>query len=249
MDLVSLIAVWALTMSTADLTSREASTPRDSMPSLAIELPSGAGWQSFVAEAARRFDIPEAWIRAVIQAESGGRMLLDGKPITSPKGAMGLMQVMPATYAELRLRHGLGADPHQPRDNILAGSAYLKEMFERYGFPWAFAAYNAGPGRLDEYLIRGRALPSETLSYLASIEKTLAGRPREPGSAFASGAPPGVKNTVASPLFFTLGGALSRPSWREIYGPRATEKALSRTQKPSLFVPLRTTAATGKGQP
>jgi len=55
--------------------------------------------------------------------ESGGDVLA-----LSPQGAMGLMQIMPNTWAGLRARHGLGADPYEPRDNILAGAAYLREM-------------------------------------------------------------------------------------------------------------------------
>src|SRR3546814_10645940 len=52
-------------------------------------------WRDFIAEASRRFGVPEAWIRAVMKAESGGRTVLDGRPITSRAGAMGPMQVMP----------------------------------------------------------------------------------------------------------------------------------------------------------
>src|SRR3546814_3022380 len=75
----------------------------------------------------------------------------------SPKGAMGLMQLMPDTWASLRVRLGLGANPYDPRDNILAGAAYLREMHDRYGSPGFLAAYNAGPGRYEEYLA-GRPL-------------------------------------------------------------------------------------------
>ena len=75
-----------------------------------------------------------------MQAESGG----DARAL-SPKGAMGLMQIMPGTWAELRLRYGLGADPYDPHDNITAGAAYLREMHDRYGEPGFLAAYNAGP--------------------------------------------------------------------------------------------------------
>jgi hypothetical protein len=82
---------------------------------------------------------------------------------------MGLMQVMPRTYEELRRRHGLGADPHDPRDNILAGTAYLREMWACFGMPGAFAAYHAGPARLGEYLTSGRPLPVETRRYLARL--------------------------------------------------------------------------------
>src|SRR3546814_5093658 len=104
-------------------------------------------WQPPIAEAARRYALPENWIRAVMRAESAGCTELDGRPITSPAGAMGLMQLMPETWAELRQRHGLGIDPYAPRDNILAGAAYLREMVDRFGVPGAFAAYHAGPAR------------------------------------------------------------------------------------------------------
>ena len=126
-------------------------------------------WQPFIAEASRRFGIPEAWICAVMVAESGGQAMLDGRPITSHAGAMGLMQLMPETWAELRDRYGLGMDPYYPRDNILAGTAYLSELYARYGYPNLFAAYNAGPARLDDHLANGRPLPDETLGYLATL--------------------------------------------------------------------------------
>jgi membrane-bound lytic murein transglycosylase B len=126
-------------------------------------------WQPLIAEASRRFAVPAAWIRAVMQAESGGRTMLDGRPITSRAGATGLMQVMPETYEEMRLRYGLGGDPHDPRDNILAGTAYLREMYDRYGYPGVFAAYNAGPARFDAHLLTGRSLAAETQRYLAAL--------------------------------------------------------------------------------
>jgi len=129
-------------------------------------------WQEFIAEASRRFGVSEAWIRAVMRAESGGRTMLDGRPITSRAGAMGLMQVMPDTYEEMRHAHGLGSDPYDPHDNILAGAAYLRAMYDRYGYPALFAAYNAGPERYDQYLRDGRPLPPETRTYLATIAQT-----------------------------------------------------------------------------
>ena len=87
----------------------------------------------------------------------------------SQKGAIGLMQVMPKTYAELRIRHRLGADPSDPHDNILAGAAYLREMLDRYGAPGFLAAYNAGPARYDEHLMKGRPLPGETQDYVVKL--------------------------------------------------------------------------------
>lgn len=126
-------------------------------------------WQPLIDMAARRFGIPVAWIRAVMRAESGGHAMHDGRPITSPAGAMGLMQIMPATWAELRRRYHLGADPYDPRANILAGAAYLHELFVRFGYPDLFAAYHAGPSRFAADLANGTPLPAATRAYLAAL--------------------------------------------------------------------------------
>ena len=126
-------------------------------------------WRPWIAEAAQRFDIPQAWIVAVIRAESGGRTHLDGVPITSRAGAMGLMQLMPGTYRELARVHGLGPDPYDPRDNILAGAAYLSAMRARFGYPGLLAAYNAGPARYAAHLETGAPLPAETRRYIETL--------------------------------------------------------------------------------
>ena len=117
-----------------------------------------------VTEAAQRSGIPASWIRAVMQAESGG----DVRAV-SPKGAMGLMQIMPETWATLRLRYGLGVDPFDPHDNIIAGAAYLRELHDRYGSPGFLAAYNAGPARYEDHLATGQPLPAETRAYVALL--------------------------------------------------------------------------------
>ncbi len=117
-----------------------------------------------IADVAERFDLPSHWIRAVISVESAGDPLA-----VSSAGAMGLMQVMPDTWGELRAAHGLGDDPFEPRDNILAGAAYLRAMYDRFGSPGFLAAYNAGPGRYAEHLAKGRPLPRETREYLAVL--------------------------------------------------------------------------------
>lgn len=117
----------------------------------------------FVEAASRRFGIPARWILAVIDVESAG----DARA-RSPKGAMGLMQIMPETWAELRLRHDLGKDPYDPHDNILAGTAYLRKLHDRYGSPGFLAAYNAGPARYEEHLA-GRPLSAETRAYLQKL--------------------------------------------------------------------------------
>lgn len=174
-------------------------------------------WRDFIAEASRRFGVPEAWIRVVMQAESGGRTMLDGRPITSRAGAMGLMQMMPDTYEEMRRAHRLGSDPHDPRDNILAGTAYLRAMYDRYGHPGLFAAYNTGPKRYDEYLRDGRPLPLETRAYLATIAQT---DPSPPSPlAVASG----------TRLFFALRTTADAPPGRDGVAPSS-----------DLFVPLTT---------
>ncbi|MDX3925918.1 MAG: lytic transglycosylase domain-containing protein [Shinella sp.] len=122
-----------------------------------------------IAEASQRFGIPQAWIVAVKRAESYG----DVRAV-SRAGALGLMQIMPDTWAELRARHRLGSDPFDPRDNIIAGTAYLREMLDRYGtVPAMLAAYNAGPARYDEYLATGRSLPAETRAYVALLAPAL----------------------------------------------------------------------------
>jgi Transglycosylase SLT domain len=129
-------------------------------------------WQSFIDEAATRFSVPASWIRAVIQIESKGN-----PKALSPKGAVGLMQLMPNTYAELRIRYGLGADPTDPHDNIVAGTAYLRDMRERFGAGGFIAAYNAGPQRYEDHLATGRPLPNETLTYVAKLVPLLSGGP------------------------------------------------------------------------
>lgn len=130
-------------------------------PGMALDAP--------IARAAQRFALPDTLIRAVIAVESGGAVFA-----VSPKGAMGLMQLMPGTWAALRQRYGLGADPFDPCDNIIAGAAYLRELLDRYGDPGFLAAYNAGPGRYEAYL-GGRPLPPETIAYVVRLSGRMIG--------------------------------------------------------------------------
>lgn len=132
-------------------------------------------WGPYITEASQRFDVPDRWIRAVMKVESGGHEFLAGRPITSPVGAMGLMQLMPATYEEMRAENHLGDDPYDPHNNILAGAAYLRSMYDLYGIPAFLAAYNAGPRRLDTYLAGAAPLPDETRRYVAMIAPAIAG--------------------------------------------------------------------------
>ena len=152
-------------------------------PALAASQEAGGGggshtahvlrWRPEITLASKRFGVPVEWIEAVIAVESAGITEVKGRPITSPKGAMGLMQVMPATYSEMRSQYGLGDDPYLPLDNILAGTAYLRLNYDRFGYPGLFAAYNAGP---DRYLrsLAGVRLPGETRDYLSRIMRQTA---------------------------------------------------------------------------
>lgn len=148
-----------------------------------------------VREASLRFAIPEQWIWSVIRAESAGRT-----DAVSRAGAMGLMQLMPATYAELRVQSGLGADPFSVRDNILAGTAYLRAMYDRYGNPGMFGAYNAGPGRWEQYLSGTRALPGETVAYVAKLAPGVLPLGAVDSLKQTQGAP---RSPLAAPLFVT----------------------------------------------
>jgi hypothetical protein len=134
--------------------------------------PASDPWGPYIREASAKYHVPEQWIRAVMHQESGGHEFLNGRPTTSSAGASGLMQVMPGTYAELAARYNLGDDRYDPHDNIMAGTAYLRELYEKYGSPGFLAAYNAGPGRMDAHLA-GRRLPAETRQYVAAISPNL----------------------------------------------------------------------------
>lgn len=151
-------------------------------------------WKVYIGEASARFGIPSSWIEEVMRAESAGMTELGGRAITSPAGAMGLMQLMPATWSDMRTVLGLGTDPHDPRDNILAGTYYLKLMHDRFGYPGLFAAYNAGPGRYGAALAGKARLPAETRAYLRRLSRSTGPRTARIGEP------------QSSSLFFALRG-------------------------------------------
>ncbi|MEI9991169.1 MAG: transglycosylase SLT domain-containing protein [Rhizomicrobium sp.] len=131
-------------------------------------------WTPYIREASRRFDVNGQWIRAVMVIESGGRTMLgENKPIVSSAGAMGLMQLMPQTWAEMRAANRLGRDPFDPRDNVLAGAAYLRALYSQYGYPTMFAAYNDGPGMLAAHAALKEPIPAETANYVRDIASIL----------------------------------------------------------------------------
>jgi soluble lytic murein transglycosylase-like protein len=95
-----------------------------------------------ISEAAMRYGVPAALVKAVVAAESR----FDANAV-STKGAQGLMQLMPGTADML----GVG-DPLEPKENVSGGVRYLRQLLDRFGDPvWAVAAYNAGPEAVDKH--------------------------------------------------------------------------------------------------
>lgn len=157
-------------------------------------------YAGYIAEASRRFGIPESWICAVMRVESSNQV-----NAVSPKGAIGLMQIMPDTWAGLRLRYRLGRDPRDPHDNILAGTAYLRELHDRFGAAGFLAAYNAGPGRYAEYLATGRPLPAETRAYVAALAPLIGSGLLNRGVVIAAGPAAWMR----APLFTAVADSIS----------------------------------------
>ncbi|WP_422062390.1 lytic transglycosylase domain-containing protein [Sphingopyxis sp.] len=192
-------------------------------------------YAAHVAEASLRFGIPQEWIWRVMHVESRGNARA-----VSPAGAMGVMQIMPATWAMLTARHRLGSDPFDVRANILAGAAYLRAMWDRYGdIRLMLAAYNAGPGRADAYAAGRRGLPAETIAYVAAIA---------PAIDASSVAPLAPAPTVSAPawrsasLFAgqgggTAAGSSTAPPLQDERTPAAASQPAARPLSP-LFVPL-----------
>lgn len=157
-----------------------------------------AKWTPFIKEASQRFGIAEDWIKAVMKMESGGHMAAaDGTPITSKTGAMGLMQLMPDTWRDMQHQYGLGQNPYDPHDNVIAGAAYLRWLYEKFGYPKMFAAYNAGPATEAEHSAGQRELPDETRNYVRGIAQILGSK--APRAEAVTGAIPAVLRGRSTP--------------------------------------------------
>lgn len=183
---------------------------------LALSDSSGPGgvsrWSAEIHAAATRCGVPGDWIARVMQAESAGQTMIGGRPTRSSKGAIGLMQLMPATWAELRRDLDLGDNPDLPADNIVAGACYLRRMYDRFGYPGHFAAYNAGPARYTAWLAGKARLPGETMAYLRSVGGNVP-------------APTGDRTAAPDTLFLVRRDA-----------PDATTESLGPGPTPAIFV-------------
>ncbi|KAA0590232.1 transglycosylase SLT domain-containing protein [Azospirillum oryzae] len=217
-------------------------------------------WVPLIREASQKYDMPEKWIRAVMMRESNGRATTNsGKVLTSSAGAIGLMQVMPGTYELMRTQYGLGPDPSNPRDNIMAGTAYLREMYDLFGAPGFLAAYNCGPACYAQHLAGKQRLPRETKMYLAALTPVLRGSaPREPSQAAGASAievavvpddapkPQGGKPTAPpqqsepAPVVVASAAPESRPTESRAVEPRRMEP---RPAEPKLAEPAPAPAA------
>jgi soluble lytic murein transglycosylase-like protein len=187
---------------------------------------------AYVTEAAQRFGLPENWIYAVMRTESADRI-----GAVSSAGAMGLMQLMPGTWARQRTRFGLGSDPFDPRNNIMAGTSYLREMYDSYGATGMLAAYNAGPGRYEDWRDRGRPLPAETRAYIARIAPMLQSGGRQTVIANASSVQPVRSPWTQSQLFAARSGRDDGASGSSAAAAPSQPRAQSNAPSHGLFVP------------
>jgi Transglycosylase SLT domain len=192
---------------------------------------------SHVRDASLRFGIPEQWIWAVMRVESAGRV-----DATSHVGAIGLMQVMPGTWANLTARHSLGGNPYDPRANIMAGAAYMRDMHDRYGSPSFLAAYNAGPGRYEQYLRGARGLPTETQNYVAKLAPMIGETATNPVTISTTAAglatqPPRPSWTQAS-LFAMRSPSTDDPDSVAQSASQSSTRVASPTPLNGLFAPV-----------
>jgi soluble lytic murein transglycosylase-like protein len=141
----------------ASVAAPKAAAPLTAIPAVPV-LPALSAGQ-LADQAADKYGLPRHLVRSVMAAESGFQPLA-----VSPKGAIGLMQLMPGTAADL------GVNPYDPAQNVDAGTRYLRDLLSKYdgGLRHALEAYNAGPAAVDRY--NGVPPYRETVNYVFRIE-------------------------------------------------------------------------------
>jgi len=148
----------------------EAAAAAPATPSPAAPTPAAkpVSMEELVDNAALKYGLPVAFVRAVVAVESGYHA-----DAVSPKGAIGLMQLMPGTARDL------GADPNIPAQNVDAGARYLRDLLLKYDSHayHALAAYNAGPAAVDKY--HGVPPYSETRNYILNVLRKWQKQPPE----------------------------------------------------------------------
>ncbi|HRQ82687.1 MAG TPA: transglycosylase SLT domain-containing protein, partial [Azospirillaceae bacterium] len=120
-------------------------------------------WDDPISRLAAQYGVPADFVRRIMQQESGGR-----SDLVSSAGAVGAMQVLPRTFSEVAKRYGIAGTVNDPAANLEAGVAYLSEQLRAFGSQ-DLAAYNAGPGRVRQYLDAARPLPTETRNYMSAV--------------------------------------------------------------------------------
>ncbi len=164
---------------------------------------------NYAGEAAARAGLGVDVILRVTRDESDGNARA-----VSPKGAIGCMQIMPGTWADLTARYALGSDAFDARLNMLGGALYLAELTRRFGPEAAYAAYNAGPARYIRYTTGGVPLPAETVAYVRRLRGD---------AALGSPAPVGVRWQAAS-LFLAYVDSAEFENSRTVSQPAAVPR-------------------------
>jgi soluble lytic murein transglycosylase-like protein len=157
----------------AEVTSYEVPKAAQVRATRYVKPDSSRQYDEIIAEHASNHGVRTALVRAVIQVESGFNAYAQ-----SPKGALGLMQLMPATAKQFGV-----VNPFNPKENIRAGVAYLRELLDRYSNDEeiALAAYNAGPGAVDRY---SQSVPPyrETQNYVSKVSEIAKPQVKIPGT-------------------------------------------------------------------
>ncbi len=148
------------------------------------------------------------------------------------------MQIMPATWEILRRRYRLKNAPYDPRQNIMAGTAYLREMYDKFGYPGCLAAYNAGPGRYASWVSGKRKLPRETSNYVNLTTSRIGRRSSFIATIPSSLAKPNAVPPAQSALFISSAAAKREQQDSQTLAPQDAKPDGVKHSAQGLFVPL-----------